>query len=437
MGSPSLGFRAPMRKLCPNLDRECTLDTVLEVPVPDEMLASRPNCWHSMKAWRRSRRRDRRPSSSSSSPILGRRNSELQLLLRVVGTPLIHVPLHVGQARIRSLKDQPLESGMARYIVEQYVAAIGGRTALSSVKSMYAIGKVRMMTSDLPEGSEVVRSGRSGAAPRDGEGGGRTATSAEIGGFVLWQKGLDLWCIELVISGLKISAGSDGKVAWKQTPWHRSRASRGPPPPLRRSLQGLDPRSVASLFAKSECTGEKTINGEDCFILKLEAEAPTLRARSSNNVEMIRHTVWGYFSQRTGLLVRFEDSHLLRINGKGDRECTNWETTMVSQIQGYRQVDGILIAHEGRTEVSLFRFGESSTYCTRTRMEETWIIEEIEFNIWGLSIECFLPPSDLQKEQDVADAAVQGPGSKAGSPRDVFAIRNEETDSTDEEEGES
>ncbi|KAF3779282.1 hypothetical protein EJ110_NYTH32155 [Nymphaea thermarum] len=428
MGSPSLGFRAPMRKLCPNLDRECALDTVLEVPVPDEMLASRPNCWHSMKAWRRSRRRGRRPSSSSSSsnsssPILGRRTSELQLLLRVLGTPLIPVPLH--------------ESGMARYIVEQYVAAIGGRSALSSVNSMYAIGKVRMMTSELPEGSEVLTSGRSPAAPRGGEGGGRTATSAEIGGFVLWQKGLDLWCIELVISGLKISAGSDGKVAWKQTPWHRSRASRGPPPPLRRSLQGLDPRSVAGLFAKSECTGEKTINGEDCFILKLQAEAPTLRARSSNSVEMIRHTVWGYFSQRTGLLLRFEDSHLLRINGKGDRECSNWETTMVSQIQGYRQVDGILIAHEGRTEVSLFRFGESSSHCTRTRMEETWIIEEIEFNIWGLSMECFLPPSDLQKEQDVADAAIPGPGSKAGSPRDVFAIRDEETDSTEEEDGES
>lgn len=197
----------------------------------------------------------------------------------------------------------------------------------------------------------------------------------------------------------------------------------------------MDPRSVAGLFARSQCTGEKTINGEDCFILKLEAEAPPLKARSSNNVEMIRHTVWGYFSQRSGLLVQFEDSHLLRINGKGGGECTNWETTMASQIQGYRQVDGILIAHEGHTVVSLLRTGESTADSTRTRMEETWIIEEVDFNIWGLSMECFLPPSDLKKERPSAVAATQGPVSKEGSPRDVFAIRNEEADSTEEEEG--
>lgn len=163
--------------------------------------------------------------------------------------------------------------------------------------------------------------------------------------------------------------------------------------------QGLDPMSTAHLFSNSVCIGEKTINDEDCFILKLEAESSTLRARSSNNVEIMRHTVWGYFSQRTGLLVHLEDSHLLRIKAS-ENVGIFWETTMESLIQDYRTIDGINIAHAGKTSVSLFRFGESSESHSRTRLEEFWTIEEVDFNIKGLSIDCFLPPADLKKEEE-------------------------------------
>lgn len=139
------------------------------------------------------------------------------------------------------------------------------------------------------------------------------------------------------------------------------------------------------------------MNGEECFILKLEAEPSTLRARSSSNIEIIRHTVWGYFSQRTGLLVQLEDSHLIRMKASGNNSAF-WETTMESLIEDYRSIDGINIAHSGRTCVSLFRFGEDPESHSRTKMEEIWEIEEVEFNIKGLSIDCFLPPSDLKKE---------------------------------------
>lgn len=144
--------------------------------------------------------------------------------------------------------------------------------------------------------------------------------------------------------------------------------------------------------------GEKTINDEDCFILKLDVEPSTLKARSSSNVEIIRHTIWGYFSQRTGLLVQLEDTHLLRIEASGN-DIVFWETTMESLIQDYRSIDGINIAHGGWTSVSLFRFGESQESHSRTRMEEIWEIEEVDFNIKGLSMDCFLPPSDLKKEE--------------------------------------
>ncbi|KAA8534132.1 hypothetical protein F0562_031675 [Nyssa sinensis] len=374
-----------MRTLCPNLDREDGLETVLEVPIPEEMFTSS--------------NKKRLLTERSPPSIFEARNTEIQLLLGVVGAPLIPLPVRCNHPINRNIKDHPIEASMAKYIVQQYIAATGGENALNSIDSMYAMGKVKMTASEFIEGKGLNLGGKSLSngkvmkikSVRNGAG--------EIGGFVLWQKRPELWCLELVVSGCKISAGSDGKVAWRQTPWHHSHASRGPPRPLRRSLQGLDPRSTANLFSNSICIGEKTINDEDCFVLKLEAESSALRARSSSNVEIIRHTVWGYFSQRTGLLVQLEDSHLLRIRASGN-ESVFWETTMESLIQDYRTIDGINIAHSGRTSVSLVRFGERSESHSRTRMEEVWTIQEVDFNIKGLSMDCFLPPGDLKKEEE-------------------------------------
>ena len=142
------------------------------------------------------------------------------------------------------------------------------------------------------------------------------------------------------------------------------------------SLQGLDPRSIANLFSDAVCIGEKILNNEECFILKLEAGAATLRARSAPAFDIIHHTVWGYFSQRTGLLIQLEDSHLLRMkSGKGHRRSENifWETSMESVISDYRYIDGINIAHGGHTNVTLFRYGEGpSTTGASWRRRGRW-----------------------------------------------------------------
>ncbi|KAM0039133.1 hypothetical protein Hdeb2414_s0012g00378491 [Helianthus debilis subsp. tardiflorus] len=272
---------------------------------------------------------------------------------------------------------------------------------------MFAVGKVKMVASEFIAGDGISMNCNGLSV-----GGGVMKiksvrnSGGEMGGFVLWQKRPDLWSLELVVSGCKISAGSDGKVAWRQTPWHQSHASRGPPRPLRRSLQGLDPKATAILFANSICTGEKTINGEDCFVLKLEAEPSSLKQRSSNNVEIIKHTIWGHFSQRTGLLHHLKDSNLIRIKAHGNGNVF-WETTMETLIQDYRTVDGINIAHSGATTVLLFRFGDHENH-SRTKMEEVWTIEELDFNIKGLSMDCFLPPSDLIKgaDHEASDVAI-------------------------------
>ncbi|KAJ3680763.1 hypothetical protein LUZ60_015252 [Juncus effusus] len=374
-----------MRTLSPNMNREDGLDTVLEVPIPEETSLSYGNVkttnkFKNVKAWMKSQIDRSAPSS------LGR-GAELQLMLGVIGAPLVPHPVEYHKSIIGNhIKDGPIEASMAKYIVQQYIAASGGEEALSKVNSMYAMGKVQMKSSEL----------RHAKSSKVGSGNG------EMGGFVLWQKRPDLWCIELVVSGCKITAGSDGKVAWRQTPWQQAHASRGPPRPLRRCVQGLDPRSTADLFSDAVWVGEKTISGDDCFVLRLDTKPTSLRARSSNQVEVIRHTIWGYFSQKTGLLIQIEDGHLLKIQGTSEKESVYWETNMESSLSDYKTIDGVNIAHSGRTSASLFRFGESNEGHGRTKshMEETWEIEEVDFNIVGLSMDCFLPPSDLKEQKE-------------------------------------
>ncbi|CAJ2654241.1 unnamed protein product [Trifolium pratense] len=110
------------------------------------------------------------------------------------------------------------------------------------------------------------------------------------------------------------------------------------------------------MFINARCIGEEKINEEDCFILKLCADPSTLIARSEGSAENIRHVLFGYFSQKTGVLVHFAF----------------------------------------RRRLTLFRFGETTMSHTKTRMEEAWTIEELAFNVPGLSIDCFIPPSELR-----------------------------------------
>ena len=55
-----------------------------------------------------------------------------------------------------------------------------------------------------------------------------------------------------------------------------------------------------------------------------------------------------------------------------------------------------MIAHSGRSVVTLFRFGETAMSHTKTRMEEAWTIEEVAFNVPGLSMDCFIPPAEIR-----------------------------------------
>lgn len=364
------------------------LETVLEVPMPEDMFTNIDNTnndnnvgskWQNMRNVVRARHVDQAYLQQATSPGA---NDQFMLLLKLIGYALIPFQVRSDQARKVQINGKSIEASTATYIVQQYLAATGGQAALNSISSMYAIGQLSMViTSDMRHNDDSVN--------------GRQ--NCQVGGFVLWQKNPDLWNLELVFSGCKIGAGSDGKVAWNQSS-SNSTASKGPPRPLRRFFQGLDPRSTANLFLNATSTGETTIKDEDCFILKLETNKEILKAQNTAHTEMVYHTICGYFSQRTGLLIQFEDTKLVRMrNAKGD-DNVFWETSMISVLDDYRYVEGINIAHSGKTEASIYRYGKKMN--TRWKIVEDWKIEEVDFNICGLCMDCFLPPSDVKHEQE-------------------------------------
>lgn len=126
------------------------------------------------------------------------------------------------------------EASTAKYIVQQYVAATGGLAALNSVSSMCAVGQVKMVGSEMHKADDSVQT--------------TTKVNNEVGGFVLWQNNPDLWYLELVVSGYKVSAGSDGTLAWNQSGSQPSHANKGPPRPLRRFFQVSIQQNVSYPF---------------------------------------------------------------------------------------------------------------------------------------------------------------------------------------------
>ncbi|KAL0405046.1 UNVERIFIED_CONTAM: hypothetical protein Sradi_2145400 [Sesamum radiatum] len=351
--------------------------------------------------------------------LLFHKKSDLKILLSVVACPLFPVSLHPTT----SIPNISQVSSSAQYIIQHFTAATGCRKLEGVVKNMYATGKVAMcMVDEL--------SSAAGATHISG------VSTQQKGCFVIWQMVPNKWLIELVVGGHKVVAGSDGNVAWRHTPWLGAHAAKGGVRPLRRALQaslqsthpfmylirvcglliikaftlhlhtvllGLDPVAISSIFSTAEYMGEKQISGVDCFVLKLSAEHADLAERSDSTAEMIKHVTLGYFSQRSGLLVYLEDSYLTRIQTPGSRP-TYWETTMSTKVEDYRSVEGIMIAHSGKSSVIITRFGDNlRAGAGVTRMEETYAIDDLAFNVPGLSMDSFIPPQELQKDYPQQD----------------------------------
>ncbi|EYU27593.1 hypothetical protein ABFS82_13G142700 [Erythranthe guttata] len=385
MGSRS---RRQLQRWCPQ-----PLTPLMEGPdfgMEDHDCNKKETSWEVIREWFKIHRTvpvDNSFSSSMPPSLYGPNSSspakmqDLRLLLGVLGCPLGPIPISDKPISHLHIKDIPLETSTAYYIIQQYLAAAGCSKQQSLAKNMYTSGTVKLVRceTEISTGKSVRTMG---------------SRSAENGCFVLWRMSPGMWSLELSVGGHKVVAGSDGKIVWRHTPWLGTHAAKGPQRPLRRIIQGLDPKSTASLFAKAQCLGEKRIGEDDCFVLKVAADRAAVMERNEGPAEVIRHVLYGYFSQKSGLLIYMEDSHLTRVHSE-ENDTVYWETTIGSSIGDYRDVDGVMIAHQGRTVATVFRFGETSMQHTRTKMEEMWTIHDVVFNVPGLSGDSFIPPADI------------------------------------------
>ncbi|RWW61583.1 hypothetical protein BHE74_00031354, partial [Ensete ventricosum] len=217
--------------------------------------------------------------------------------------------------------------------------------------------------------------------------------------------------------GSKVHAGCNGKLVWRHTPWLGAHAATGP--------------------VRPPCVEHCSCRSNLIYSISYHLNPQTLKARSEGSVEIIRHVLFGYFGQKTGLLTCMEDSHLTRIQSSAGGDAVYWETTINSRISDYHPVDGTMIAaHSGHSVVTLFRFGEVAMSHTKTRMEEVWNIEEVAFNVPGLSMDCFIPPADV-KYGSVSEAhelpqAQRGRSTMAGSHRARVAALEKSQDVSDD-----
>lgn len=98
-----------MRKLCPNYDRVDGLETVLEVPIPEDMWtgigSSGSNRWQNLRALMRAH-----ISSDKSSHFSTSSNHEFIALLKLVGSPLIPFQVQSDHTLTRPLKGSSIVS---------------------------------------------------------------------------------------------------------------------------------------------------------------------------------------------------------------------------------------------------------------------------------------------------------------------------------------
>lgn len=99
--------KASIIRLCPNLEREDMLETILEVPIPEEMFSSMGSNvnlrFQNMLTWMKAQTPDK-----LESPIYAKRLNELRFLLYLVGSPLIPLQVQLGHSIHRAVRDSSI-----------------------------------------------------------------------------------------------------------------------------------------------------------------------------------------------------------------------------------------------------------------------------------------------------------------------------------------
>lgn len=109
-----------MRKLCPNFDKLDGLETVLEVPIPEDMWTnigtSGSNRWQNLRALMKAQISSSSDNSNSNninnkpSHLSASSDNEFVALLKLVGCPLIPLQVQSDRTLTRPLKDSSIVS---------------------------------------------------------------------------------------------------------------------------------------------------------------------------------------------------------------------------------------------------------------------------------------------------------------------------------------
>lgn len=109
MASTKNKHKLVMRKICPNFEREDTLETVLEVPIPEEMFSplgsNGAQRWQAMSAWMKAQTADK-----WSSPLVVGRYNEMSFILSIVGCPILPFQIKVDRSIERAVKHASIVS---------------------------------------------------------------------------------------------------------------------------------------------------------------------------------------------------------------------------------------------------------------------------------------------------------------------------------------
>lgn len=114
--SLNLRFSITMRKLCPNFDRQNGLETVLEVPIPEEMFTNMgsngASRWANLRSLMKAQSADHK-----SSHLQAKSKNEFIALLKLVGAPLVPYQVLPGLPVTRPIQNCPIVCISNQFII--------------------------------------------------------------------------------------------------------------------------------------------------------------------------------------------------------------------------------------------------------------------------------------------------------------------------------
>lgn len=217
----------------------------------------------------------------------------------------------------------------------------------------------------------------------------RTSRAESKGRFQLWQMPPNAWHMEVAFGETKIRATCDGELVWRSCSWTNSSTAKGPVRPLRRVLEGLDPPTVADVFASGEYQGDESLDGEECMCIKVMANPLALMSmstgggspgggRPSDICDVLSYEVEGFFSKSSGLMIGLRDHHLTKTKTSSNTTIY-WERVMVTRTADFQAIEnGMVIPRRGRSVLSLAkRCDDDSSATLRAWVREQWTIDAV------------------------------------------------------------